>query len=246
MKKYGLIGTPLSHSFSKKYFTEKFKLKKIPNCSYDLYDIKNIEDLITILNQNKELLGLNVTIPYKESIFPFLNEIDPIANEIGAVNTLKIDPKKNILKGYNTDYFGFKKSLKPFINKNHQRALIIGTGGASKAVSYALKELNIDCLFVSRTPVSSDQIPYKDINEYVMKYHQIIVNTSPIGMFPKIDNKPAIPYDYLTAQHLLYDLVYNPKETQFLNEGVKHNCIQINGLQMLILQAEKSWEIWNS
>jgi shikimate dehydrogenase len=242
MKQYGLIGHPLNHSFSEKYFTEKFKAENILDVSYHLFDIDNIDQLTTILKQNPNLLGLNVTIPYKESILPYLDEIDEIANKIGAVNTIKIN--NNSLKGFNTDYYGFKQSL-PFINTSHQRALILGTGGASKAVHYVLQELNIDCLFVSRKPNSTNQISYNDVNEYVMKHHQIIVNTTPVGTHPLVDNKPNIPYEHLTNHHLLYDLVYNPSETLFLKYGKEKNCIVLNGLQMLELQAEKSWEIWN-
>lgn len=245
-KLYGLIGTPLSHSFSRKYFSEKFKRENIFNCSYELFELESIDKLTYIVKKNESLQGLNVTIPYKESVLQHLDEIDPIAASIGAVNTLKIDPKNQSLKGFNTDYYGFKQSLKPFVNTSHQRALILGTGGSSKAVHYVLKELNIDCLFVSRTPKGNHEISYNDVNEYVIKHHQIIINTTPLGMFPHIDKKPSLPYQYLSESHLLYDLTYNPKETSFLKEGIHKNCICLNGYQMLILQAEKSWEIWNS
>jgi shikimate dehydrogenase len=246
MKQFGLIGHPLSHSFSANYFAEKFKKENIINCSYQLFDIEKIENINMILKEHKNLMGLNVTIPYKEVVFDFLDEIDAIAQEIGAVNTIKINPFTHKKKGYNTDYYGFKKSLKPFLAIEHQRALILGTGGASKAIHYVLKELNIDCLFVSRNPSAENEISYEDVNNYVIHHHQIIVNTTPIGTFPNIDNKPNIPYEFLTDQHLLYDLVYNPTETAFLKEGKNHKCITLNGLEMLQLQAEKSWEIWNS
>lgn len=246
MKQYGLIGYPLSHSFSAKYFTNKFKKEQILNCNYLAYEIDSIEKLPLLINETPNLIGLNVTIPYKESVFNYLTTIDDVAKKIGAINTIKINIKTKQLKGYNTDYHGFKQSLKPFLHKNHQRALILGTGGASKAVVYTLKELNIDYLFVSRNPKNDDEIKYSDINSYIMQHHQLIINTTPVGMYPNIEAKPSILYSLLTPQHLLYDLVYNPLETAFLKEGKAKGCITINGLEMLQLQAEKSWEIWNS
>jgi len=244
MKQFGLIGYPLSHSFSEKYFTEKFKNETIVNCQYTLFDIKNIEQFPSLIkNTSNNLIGLNVTIPYKETILPFLNQLDDISTQIGAVNTIKLKGGKLI--GYNTDYYGFKQTLKPFINTHHQRALILGTGGASKAVHFVLQELNIDCLFVSRNPKNKNEISYEEVNEYVIKYHQIIVNTTPVGMFPNITAMPNIPYQNLTQNHLLYDLIYNPTETPFLKKGKEKGCIILNGYQMLVIQAEKSWEIWN-
>ena len=246
MKQYGLIGHPLSHSFSKKYFTEKFEKENILDCFYELFDINSINHFPEIVNQNPNLKGLNVTIPYKEQILPFLTDIDETAKQIGAVNTIKLSDNKNTIKGYNTDYYGFKKSLKPFVDINHERALILGTGGAAKTVKYTLNELNIDCLFVSRNPENENEIAYNDINEYVIKHHQIIVNTSPVGMAPNVEDFPSINYNQLTSKHLLYDLIYNPTETAFLKKGKEKNCITLNGMEMLTLQAEKSWEIWNS
>lgn len=244
MKLFGLIGHPLSHSFSKKYFTEKFEKENIEDCKYELFDIDNIEKLTSVLNKNPDLKGLNVTIPYKESVIPYLTELSPEAKEIGAVNTIKIEGDKLI--GHNTDYFGFKQSLKPFVEINHERALILGTGGASKAVAYALNSININCLFVSRNPIKENEISYEDVNKYVIKHHQIIVNTTPIGTFPNIDDKPNLDYNLITANHLLYDLVYNPEQTLFLKKGKQRGAITLNGYQMLQLQAEKAWEIWNS
>ena len=244
MNTFGLIGHPLTHSFSKKYFTEKFEKQQINHCEYLLFDIPNISDLKAILKQHPTLKGLSVTIPYKEVVMEYLDEIDAEAKKIGAVNTIKIEGNKLI--GYNTDYFGFKQSLKPFIEISQERALILGTGGASKAVYHALTSLNINCLFVSRNPKNDNEISYEDVNEYVIKHHQIIVNTTPIGTFPKIDEKPNIDYSLITSKHLLYDLVYNPAETQFLLEGKKRGAIVLNGLQMLKLQAEKAWELWNN
>lgn len=246
IKKYGLIGHPLSHSFSEKYFKEKFEKENISNCSYQLFDINNINLVSELIETTENLKGLNVTIPYKEKILPFLTDIDAIAKDIGAINTIKISDDKNILKGYNTDYYGFKKSLKPFLDINHERALIFGTGGASKTVKYVLNELNIDCLVVSRTPKNDAEISYADVNEYVIKHHQIIINTTPIGMFPDVNSFPEFNYDNITSKHLLYDLIYNPLETEFLKKGKQQGSITLNGLQMLKLQAEKSWEIWNS
>lgn len=243
MQTFGLIGHPLTHSFSKKYFSEKFEKEQITNCTYELFDIENIEKLNEILKSTKNLKGLNITIPYKEQVIPFLSELSPEAKKIGAVNTIKIDNEKLI--GYNTDYHGFKQSLKPFIEITHERALILGTGGASKAVFHALNDLNIQCLFVSRNPKNNNEICYSDLNEYVFKHHQIIVNTTPLGTFPDTYNKPAIDYNSITSNHLLYDLVYNPEETLFLKEGKKKGAITLNGLEMLKLQAEKSWQIWN-
>lgn len=244
MNLYGLIGHPLTHSFSKKYFSDKFENNHITNCFYELFDIDNIKKITELLKSHPNLKGLNVTIPYKEKIIPFLSELNPEAKKIGAVNTIKIEDKKLI--GYNTDYYGFKQSLKPFIEITHERALILGTGGASKAVFHALNDLNIQCLFVSRNPKNENEISYDDVNEYVLKYHQIIINTTPIGTFPNVNDKPNLEYEYITSGHLLYDLVYNPEQTQFLTEGKLKGAIILNGLQMLKLQAEKSWEIWNS
>jgi shikimate dehydrogenase len=243
MKLYGLIGHPLSHSFSKKYFTEKFEKEHLTDCKFELFDIPNINDLRVILAQNPNLKGLSVTIPYKEVVMDYLDEIDDEAKQIGAVNTIKIENSRLI--GFNTDYFGFKQSLKPFIEISQERALILGTGGASKAVFHALNSLNINCLFVSRNPKNDNEISYEDVNEYVIRNHQIIVNTTPLGTFPNITEKPTINYNEITSKHLLYDLVYNPSETAFLKEGKQRGATILNGLQMLQLQADKAWEIWN-
>ncbi|MCC7331838.1 MAG: shikimate dehydrogenase [Flavobacteriales bacterium] len=243
MKQYGLVGHPLDHSFSKQFFTDKFIRENLTNCTYKNFDIKDISQVKTVVNNTPELMGFNVTIPYKEQIIPYLHKIDSEAAEVGAVNTVKITNGK--WTGYNTDIYGFKQSLKPFLEISQERALILGTGGASKAVYYVLNSLNINCLFVSRTPKKDNEISYNDVNEYVIRNHQIIVNTTPIGTFPKIDEKPEICYNEITSKHLLYDLIYNPDETQFLKEGRKKGATTINGLQMLKIQAEKSWKIWN-
>lgn len=246
MKNYGLIGKSLQHSFSKKYFENKFYQESIKDSNYNLFELKNIEDFQSLIESTKNLIGVNVTIPYKESIIPFLNEVDARANEIGAVNTIKINPDTKQTKGYNTDYDGFKNSLKPFLENKHERALILGTGGASKSVIYVLKELNIDYLLVSRKPKKDNEIAYSDINEYVIKHHQVIINTTPVGTYPNVDDYPKISYNLLTDHHLLFDLIYNPDQTIFLKKGKDKGCLTINGLQMLKIQAEKAWEIWNT
>jgi shikimate dehydrogenase len=245
MKLYGLIGKSLAHSFSKNYFTEKFLKENITDCSYELFELDDIKNFHSIIKNNPTVKGLNVTIPYKDEVLEYLTEIDGIAKEIGAVNTISITKDLKLI-GHNTDYYGFKKSLKPFLDINHSRALILGTGGASKAVHYVLKELNIDCLFVSRNPKNNNEISYNEINDYVLKHHQIIINTTPVGMYPNVSDSPMLNYDCITPEHLLYDLIYNPTETAFLQKGKEQGCITLNGLEMLKLQAEKSWEIWNT
>jgi len=243
MKQYGLIGKTLKHSFSKKYFSEKFLKEGIKDAQYELYPLAEISDFLNLLKTKKDLHGLNVTIPYKEAILPYLNQIDDAAKDIGAVNTIKI--QDGSLIGYNTDAYGFQKSLKPFLSPLHERALILGTGGASKAVAYVLKQIGIDYKYVSRHPLTNG-FTYEDINEHVMAHFKLIINCTPLGTFPNIDDKPNIPYQHLTADHYLYDLVYNPSETSFLKEGVAKGCITQNGLDMLIGQAEKTWEVWNN
>lgn len=249
---YGLIGYPLSHSFSKKYFTEKFEKENLTDHDYNLFPIEKIDELPALIAKYPQLKGLNVTIPYKESVIPFLNELDPTAKEIGAVNCIKIvsagDQKK--LTGYNTDAFGFRQSIKPFLESHHEKALILGTGGASKAVHYILKTIGIDCYFVTRTKIiehlltTKKEFSYEELNDYVMAAFKLIVNTSPVGMYPNVSDAPAIPYEYLTSQHLLYDLVYNPLETEFLKRGKKMGAATVNGLSMLHQQAEEAWRIW--
>ena len=245
MKQYGLIGKTLSHSFSKKYFEDKFRRENI-NAVYENFELNDISQVEGLFSIHSNLCGLNVTIPYKEQIIPYLDEVDEQAQKIGAVNTIYIDKATGKKKGYNTDYYGFKQSLKPFLENQHQRALILGTGGASKAVAYVLNELGIITAFVSRTPTADNQLSYDDLNENLIQSFLLIVNTTPLGTFPNIDEKPAINYDAITANHLLYDLVYNPIETAFLKEGKKREALTINGEQMLQLQAEKAWEIWGN
>jgi shikimate dehydrogenase len=247
MRLFGLIGYPLSHSFSKGYFTSKFEKEQIANCKYENFPIESIQVLPSVLENNPDINGLNVTIPYKEKVIPFLNDISPEAKEIGAVNTIRIiKERKTIrLKGYNTDVYGFMESLRPLLKPHHTSALVLGTGGASKAVKFALKKLNITYTSVSRSK-SEHTITYEDLTKEIMLHNMLIINTTPLGTFPKVEEYPPLPYQYLTSEHLLYDLVYNPAVTAFLNQGVLHNCQTKNGLEMLHLQAEKAWKIWNS
>ena len=231
-----------SYSFSKKFFTRKFINEGLNNCSYENYDINSISELLEVINDTK-IKGLNVTIPYKESVIELLNHIDPIAKKIGAVNTIKID-KQNKLLGYNTDYIGFKQSLESNIS-NQKRALILGTGGASKAIVYALKTLNIKTLLVSRKK-REESINYEDISNQVIKDHTIIINCTPLGTYPNIEECPKIPYQYITERHLCYDLIYNPIKTKFLILSEKEGASIINGNEMLENQAIESWKIWNS
>ena len=243
----GLIGKKLSHSFSKSYFEEKFKtLNLLSSHSYSLFELDTIEDFTELIKNNTELKGLNVTIPYKESILKFLDEIDEEAKEIGAVNTIKFSYKKDKsqLKGYNTDVVGFRNAIKPFLKNTHERALILGTGGASKAVCFVLKNLGIETLLVSRNP-TNNQISYREINEYVMKYHKLIINCTPLGTFPNVDEKPKVPYKLINESHTLMDLVYNPIQTEFMRLGKLEGATVLNGLSMLQHQADEAWEIFN-
>ena len=242
MKTYGLIGKSLSHSFSKKYFTEKFDNQGLIDSEYINIEIETIEEFV---EKVKELnpQGLNVTIPYKKAILPFLDDLDEVAEIIGAVNTIVF--KNGKLKGYNTDAFGFHQSIKPFFKSQHERALILGTGGASKAVEYVLKQYGVEVMFASRNDSKNNVLNWNDINENVIKHHLLIINCTPLGMFPNIASKPVIPYSALTERHLLVDLVYNPDETLFLKLGKEYGAKVINGLTMLQQQAEKSWSLWN-
>jgi shikimate dehydrogenase len=250
MPTYGLIGFPLSHSFSKKYFTDKFIREGISDSRYELFPMEHLAAFPELLKAQPDLNGLNVTIPHKEAILSFLDELDPVAVQVKAVNTIRItrNEKGLHLKGFNTDVFGFRQSIKPFLESHHERALILGTGGASKAVAWVLKEIGVTCHFVSRQviPGKSDTFLYGDLNEHVMKHFPLIVNTTPIGMFPDTDKAPEIPYKFIGPRHFLYDLIYNPAETRFLAEGRKRGAQVLNGLSMLQQQAEKAWEIWNS
>ena len=242
-KTYGLVGKSISYSFSEKYFTEKFKKNKIQNCTYKNFDLNNLKDLVSILKEN-DLKGLNITIPYKEQVLSYLDEIEDNAKLIGAINTIKINKDKT-LTGYNTDFIGFINTLRPHINSNCKKALILGTGGASKAIEYGLKKLNIESKKISRNKKKGD-LTYLEIDSDLIKEYQIIINTTPLGTYPDIENYPDIPYKYLTKKHICYDLIYNPDETTFLRKSKKKGAITINGLRMLEIQAEESWKIWNN
>jgi shikimate dehydrogenase len=244
MDKFGLIGRNISYSFSKDYFERKFKNEDISNAIYENYDIDDISKLKEVLKQNPELKGLNVTIPYKEEVLPFLDSINKKAKKIGAVNTLKIT-KKGKLKGYNTDCYGFKKALTPHLKLKHKRALILGTGGASKAVAYTLKRLHIKYEFVSRKPTKTAKFTYQSLTGNMISKHLVIINCTPLGTFPKVESYPNIPYNAITENHILFDLIYNPTQTRFLELGAKQNALTLNGLKMLKYQAEKAWLIWN-
>jgi len=248
MKIYGLIGYPLSHSFSAGYFKKKFEKENINDSEYRNFEIPSIDLLPEIIKNNSDLIGLNVTIPYKEQVLPYLDEIDEAAKEIGAVNTIKIFRKgdKITLKGYNTDVYGFKETLKPLLKNNHLKALILGTGGAAKAVEYVLKNIGLDVLYISRNPEKPNERSYQELNEIAIKNFPVIVNSSPIGMYPNIDSCPDIPYQFITSNNLLYDLIYNPSETLFLRKGKEKGALIQNGLPMLELQAEKAYEIWTT
>lgn len=248
MRQFGLIGKPLSHSFSKKYFSDKFLKEGIREVDYELFPLNHISQLPELLNDQKNIEGLNVTTPYKELVIDLIDEIDPMAEELGAVNTLTIKTtatQGHSLKGYNTDLIGFQKSIKPFLAIQHSRALIFGTGGSSKAVAYVLKQLNIPYFKVSRLPSHADEISYADLSEKVIQEYRLLINCTPLGMFPNIQNSPNIPFQGIAGNHLVYDLIYNPEETLLLKEARKRGAITLNGLSMLKLQAEASWEIWN-
>ncbi len=246
-RQYGLIGFPLTHSFSKRFFAEKFENEKIDS-TYNNFEIDSIDKLPEIIKKNHEVVGLNVTIPYKEQVIPFLNELNDSAQQIGAINTIKIKRTDSeiYLKGFNTDTFGFETSLKPLIQPYHTKALILGTGGASKAVKYVLNSLNIEYLSVSTKAPSTERIRYEDIDKNTMQERLLIINTTPLGTYPKTDTFPLIPYKYITSRHLLFDLVYNPEVTQFMAKGKEQGATVKNGYEMLVQQALKSYEIWNS
>jgi len=238
MNHFGLIGKNIAYSFSEKYFSEKFKAENIQNSVYETFDLNEISDIEKLI-QNRKPNGFNVTIPYKEQIIPYLDELSDDAVEIGAVNCVKI--QNGIKKGFNTDVYGFEESLKPLLEASHQNALVLGTGGAAKAVCFVLKKLNISFQQVSRNGIFT----YLDLNREEIEKHPIIINCTPVGTFPNVENAPEIPYEFLTEKHLLYDLIYNPEKTKFLQFGEKKGAKIKNGYEMLVLQAEKSWEIWN-
>ena len=246
MEKYGLIGYPLGHSFSISYFNQKFADENI-DAVYENFEIPAIEALDEIINTNPELRGLNVTIPYKEKVMPFLDNISPEARAIGAVNVIKVihEGKDVKLKGYNSDVIGFTKSIEPMLDKKwHQKALILGTGGASKAVNYGLKHLGLETVFVSRYE-RPDTIQYSKITPDVVQEYRVIVNCTPVGMYPKTEVCPPLPYEAMDSHTILYDLIYNPDETLFMKRGAQYGAQTKNGLEMLLLQAFSSWEFWH-
>lgn len=244
MDKYGLIGYPLGHSFSVSYFNEKFENEGI-DAVYTNYEISSIEGLPEVLDRNPELKGLNVTIPYKEKVMKYLDEISPEAEAIGAVNVIRITHKgdKPYLKGFNSDVIGFTQSIEPLLEPSQKKALILGTGGAAKAISFGLKSLSMETLFVSRTQ-KAGQLTYDEVTPDIVKEYNVIVNCTPVGMYPHADECPQLPYEAMDAHTLLYDLIYNPDETLFLKRGKRYGATVKNGLEMLLLQAFASWKFW--
>ncbi len=243
MTNFGLIGRSLSHSFSKKYFEKKFTELHLKDHLYQNFELETIDQFKKVL-LTENLKGLNVTNPYKESIIPFLDELSSEAKEIGAVNCIKLNGKRTT--GHNTDAYGFAQSIKPFLDTTHERALILGTGGASKAVAYALKKIGVEVFFATSSPQKkANTFFYNEINERMMEAFKLVINTTPLGLYPDNNQAPALPYHLFTSDHLAYDLIYNPEQTLFLKQAKEHGAVTINGLSMLHLQAEKSWEIWN-
>jgi len=261
MKIYGLIGYPLTHSFSKRYFTEKFANENIAHHLYELFSLQDIAGLTDLLKTNPNLCGLNVTVPHKKNVIPYLDWISHDAKEVGAVNCIRITSESPItaaftgevgveghdfrLEGYNTDIYGFETSLKPLLTDSHRKALILGDGGAACAVKYVLSQLDISYQIVTRRP-SDTSILFNELTAKMAEDHKLIINTTPVGTYPNVDECPPIPYEALGNEHLLYDLIYNPEQTLFLTKGLENNTSIKNGYEMLVLQAERSWEIWNS
>lgn len=241
MTKFGLIGFPLGHSFSRGFFTEKFAREGI-DAEYVNFEIPDASMLLDVIRDNPELRGLNVTLPHKQAVIPLLDELSDEAREIGAVNVIRIRDGK--LKGFNSDIIGFTDSIRPLLQPHHKKALVLGTGGASKAICVGLNRLGIEWTYVSRSP-REGMLTYEDITAETLQQYTVIVNCSPVGMFPKVDAAPAIPYELLTPQHLLFDCVYNPEDTLFMQKGRAQGATVKNGLEMLHLQAEASWKFWN-
>ncbi len=245
MDKYGLIGYPLIHSFSRSYFNEKFQNENI-DATYENFEIPTIENLPEVIDSNPELKGLNVTIPYKEKVISYLDSVSPEARAIGAVNVIKVTHNGNTtsMKGYNSDVIGFTKSIEPLLERWHKKALVLGTGGASKAVGYGLRSLGLETVYVSRYE-RPGTIQYDKITPEVIKEYNVIVNCTPVGMYPHVDECPNLPYEAMDSHTLLYDLIYNPDKTMFMRKGEEHGATVKNGLEMLLLQAFSSWEFWN-
>ena len=243
MRRFGLLGFPLTHSFSQKHFTKKFEELELSDCVYENFSVQNIEAFSEILQNRKDLRGFNITIPYKKRVLSFLHEISAVVNEIGACNCVNIINDRLI--GHNTDAIAFEQSVSPFLQSHHRNALVLGTGGASAAIVFVLKKLGIQFQFVSRTP-SETAITYENVNEAILSSHLLIINTTPVGMYPNVEDFPNLPYQFISAHHHLYDLTYNPIETKFLEKGRLQGATTQNGQDMLVLQAEESWRIWNS
>ncbi|MBA2498430.1 MAG: shikimate dehydrogenase [Chitinophagaceae bacterium] len=242
MRLFGLIGYPLSHSFSKEYFTKKFEIEKLTNCRYENFPIASIAEIKNILHNKLELVGLNVTIPYKQQVISYLHHASPVVQVIGACNCIHL--KNGQLHGHNTDVIGFKKSLEKYLQPHHTKALILGSGGVSKAVEYVLSKLNIRFQVVSRNP-DNTQLNYRLLSKSIIQEHLLLINTTPLGTFPNTEDAPEIPYELLTPNHYLFDVVYNPPSTKFLKMGQEKGAKTQNGLEMLQIQADESWKIWN-
>lgn len=244
MRIYGLLGASLSHSFSESYFRKKFSDMGLHDHHYLNFELASLNGFKQLISDEPELRGLNVTYPYKEAILSFLDDVSSEAEEIGAVNCITINSSKTV--GYNTDVYGFSQSIKPFLNRNHEKALILGTGGGAKAVAFALKKFGIPVIFATSDPAkkNKDVYPYKRVNNRMIEACKLVVNCTPLGMFPQVERFPEIPYEAFTPEHLAYDLIYNPEETIFLRKAREAGAETLNGLSMLQLQAEKSWEIW--
>lgn len=246
MKIFGLIGNPLRHSLSQKYFSEKFQKELIADCVYELYPLHELNELLPLLMQNSEITGLNVTIPYKQQVIDYLDEMDGVAKEVGAVNCIRVSRRQGrpYLQGFNTDVYGFEKVIRPCLETHHKNALILGTGGSSEAVAYVFQKLGIGFEKVSRHPKGENEVGYSCLTQEKMSHFTIIINTTPLGMFPDIEQCPPVPYDFTTNHHLLFDLIYNPAETVFMKQGRAMGAKVMSGMEMFYLQAEKSWEIW--
>lgn len=243
MRVFGIIGYPLGHSFSQKYFTEKFQREGIDDCKYEVYPVMSIYEMKDIIKQNPNLIGLNITIPYKQLVLRHLYTRQNIPSGVRACNCVKVIDGQTW--GYNTDVIGFEQSLLPLLDTHHSNALILGNGGAAEAVKYVLQKFHINCEIVSRKIHDGSKMTYADLNETIIKNNLLIINTTPLGTFPKTDECPDIPYQHLTSQHFLYDLVYNPEKTLFLKKGEERGTVIKNGYEMLVMQAEESWSIWN-
>ncbi len=243
MRLFGLIGFPLTHSFSQIFFTEKFRREGIQDCIYRLFPLPSLAGLSQVILKTPDLSGLNVTIPYKKEIMLLLDDRSAIPPGLDACNCIRLDHHK--MTGFNTDVTGFEKSLLPILQPWHKAALILGTGGAASSVSFVLQQLQIPYRKVSRTPVHPDTLSYTEINEEIIREHQLIINTTPLGMFPHIQQYPDLPYEHISSKHLLFDLLYNPAQTAFLEKGLEKGAAIKNGEEMFVVQAEESWKIWN-